>query len=375
MNTVPERPNEEIELFSLLRLQAIPYIGDQTAKKLIDLCGSAEEVFRTKKSQLLKLEGVGTRMLRDLYASKFGLLAEGEFRYIRDNNINCLPFWSTSYPKYLKHCRDGPILIFSRGTFDLKGKKIISVVGTRNSTASGQAFCESLASDLVPLDPVIVSGFAYGIDISIHKACIRHGIPTLGILAHGLNQLYPREHIRYAGQMESNGGFITEFWSSSKPNRENFLRRNRIIAGMSEATVVVESASRGGALITADMAHGYNREVFAVPGRVDDPWSQGCNQLIKQQKACMLTSAADLIYVLGWDLPRPEPKPVQKELFISLDPHEHCVYSFLTEKGKDHLDEIAFGCDLSVSKTAAILFSLEMKKCVRPLPGKLYEAL
>jgi DNA processing protein len=252
---------------------------------------------------------------------------------------------------------------------------LISIVGTRNSTSYGHAFCEALIEDLLPLDPVVVSGFAYGIDICVHKACIRNGLTTLGILAHGLNQLYPREHIRYARQLEENGGFLTEFWSTSKPNRENFLRRNRIIAGISEATIVVESASRGGALITADMAHGYNREVLAVPGRVDDPWSRGCNQLIKSQKASMLTSAADLIYLLGWDLPSPKPKPIQKELFINLDPLEQSIYSFLLDNGKNHLDDIALSCGMSVSRTAALLFSLEMKKCIRPLPGKLYEAV
>ncbi|MCX2718586.1 DNA-processing protein DprA [Poritiphilus sp. M415] len=364
-----------MELFSLLRLQAIPNIGDQTAKKLIEYCGSAEKVFRTKKVHLLKLQGLGSRILQELHTKQFGKAAERELRYIRDHGIGYIPYGRKDYPKYLRHCSDGPILLFARGTFDLKGKRMISVVGTRNSTSYGEAFCDSLVEDLAPLNPVIVSGFAYGIDISIHKACIRNDIPTLGVLAHGLNQIYPRNHIRYAGQLESNGGFLTEFWSSSKPNRENFLKRNRIIAGISEATVVVESASRGGALITADMAHGYNREVFAVPGRVDDTWSQGCNQLIKMQKASMLTSAADLIYMLGWDLPAPKPEPVQKQLFISLDAKEQIVYSFLTKNGKNHLDEIALGCGLSVSITAALLFSLEMKKCVRPLPGKLYEAV
>ena len=375
MNNTIHHPLNEIELLSLLRLQAIPYIGDQTAKKLINVCGSAEEVFRTKKSQLLKLEGIGTRILKDLTANRYWKAAENEFRYILDKGINCITHGSAGYPKYLKYCRDSPILLFSRGTFDLSGKKVISVVGTRNSTAYGQAFCEAFIEELASLDIVVVSGVAYGIDICAHKACIRNGIPTVGILAHGLNQLYPRAHIRYARQIESNGGFLTEFWSSSKPNRENFLRRNRIIAGISEATVVVESASRGGALITADMAHGYNREVFSVPGRVDDPWSQGCNQLIKTQKASILTSAADLVYLLGWDLPSERPKAVQKELFITLDPLEQEVYTFLMNNGKNHLDDIALGCELSVSRTATILFSLEMKKCIRPLPGKLYEAI
>ncbi len=375
MDTPAQNALNDIELLSLLRLQAIPYIGDQTAKKLIAVCGNAEEVFRTKKTHLLNLEGIGLRIVRDLQVSRYAEAAERELRFIRNNSIDCIPYGSSYYPKYLKHCRDGPILLFSRGSFDLERKRIISVVGTRNSTAYGQVFCQSLLEELASLDIVIVSGFAYGIDICAHRACFSHGIPTLGVLAHGLNQLYPREHIRYADQLISNGGFLTEFWSSSKPNRENFLKRNRIIAGISEATIVVESASRGGALITADMAHGYNREVFAVPGRIDDPWSQGCNRLIKSQKASMLTSAADLVYMLGWDIPSKQPKPIQKKLFINLDPNEQKVYSFLIDKGKNHLDDISLNCEISVSKTAAVLFSLEMKKCIRPLPGKLYEAV
>jgi len=373
VDTPIQTPQQENELLSLLRLQAIPHIGDQTAKKLIAGCGSAEEVFRTRKSQLLQLEGIGTRTLQGLYSSHHQHSAAKELRYIQDKNIGCLSYQSAAYPKYLKHCRDGPILVFTKGTYDITSKRIISVVGTRNSTSYGETFCETLAESLTPIDPVIVSGLAYGIDICMHKACISHGLTTLGILAHGLNQLYPREHIRYANRMEPNGGLVTEFWSSSKPNRENFLRRNRIIAGMSEATIVVESGSRGGALITADMANGYNREVFAVPGRIDDPWSQGCNQLIKSQKAHMITSAADLIYILGWDLPDPEAKPVQKELFITLDPDEQTVYSYLSDKGKSHLDDISLSCGFSISRTAAILFSLEMKKSIRPLPGKLFE--
>lgn len=373
MDSTFQGPHTETELFALLRLQAIPHIGDQTAKKLIAALGSAEAIFKARKSELLRLGGIGSRMLQGLFHTQYQSAAAKELKYIRDKQIQWVSFRSPAYPKYLKHCRDGPILLFSRGTFDLRGRKIISVVGTRNSTGYGQAFCDALVEDLLPLAPVIVSGFAYGIDIQIHKAAIRHGLPTLAVLAHGLNQLYPREHSPFAKPVERNGGFITEFWSSSKPNRENFLRRNRIIAGISEATVVVESANRGGALITADMAHGYNRDVFAVPGRVGDYWSQGCNQLIKVQKAHMLSSAADLVYILGWELPAPKNKPAQKELFIDLNGEEQRIYSFLEARGKQLLDDIALNCDLSVSQTATLLFSMEMKGCIRPLPGKCYE--
>ncbi|MBT8210179.1 MAG: DNA-processing protein DprA [Eudoraea sp.] len=367
--------DSEKELLALLRLQCTPHIGDQTSKKLIAHCGSAAAVFRERKGLLMKLEGIGMRTVAELGNIQYQKAALKEFRFIIHNKLNWISFQDTAYPKYLKHCRDGPILLFTRGNFDLTNRRIISVVGTRSSTPHGNAFCEAFIEALVPLNPVIVSGFAYGIDIQVHKAAIKYGLPTLAILAHGLNRLYPRIHSRYASQLMQNGGFITEFWSSSKPDRENFLKRNRIIAGISEATVLVESAERGGGLITADLAHGYNRDVFAVPGRIGDPYSQGCNHLIKVQKAHMLTSVADLVYVLGWELDMHKSRSRQQELFTTLDSSEQGIYCFLEANGKQLLDDIALSCRFPVSQTATLLFGMEMKGCIRSLPGKFYEII
>lgn len=189
------------------------------------------------------------------------------------------------------------MILFKKGNIDLKDRKIISIVGTRSVTSYGTAFCEKLIEDLAPLDPIIVSGFAYGVDICAQKTAVKHNLQNIGCLAHGLNQIYPKVHSKYVADVEKNGGFVTEFWSTSNPDRENFLKRNRIIAGMSEATIVVESAEKGGSLVTADIANSYDRDVFAVPGRAQDKFSSGCNNLIKQQKAHMITSAADLIYL------------------------------------------------------------------------------
>ncbi|WP_340076095.1 DNA-processing protein DprA [Leptobacterium sp. I13] len=366
----------EKTLISFLALQHAPTIGDITAKKLIVACGAAEAVFEEKKRTLLKIDGIGERTIAKLFDTVHFKAAERELKFIKDNNIKCFSFEETEYPERLKHCVDGPILIFCKGNIAIhKERKIISIVGTRQNTSYGTTFCEQLLEEIAPLDPIIVSGYAYGIDIVAHRAAIKNGLQTIGCLAHGLNQIYPKVHERYNNQMEANGGFITDFWSTSNPDRENFLKRNRIIAGLSEATIVIESAEKGGSLVTADIAHSYNREVFAVPGRNTDKFSEGCNNLIKSQKAHMLTSAADLVYILGWDIDEKKKNVIQKKLFSELDTSEKKVYSFLEKKGKKLLDEIALECQLPIHKTSTLLLNMELKGAVRPLPGKLFEAI
>jgi DNA processing protein len=302
--------------------------------------------------------------------------AEEEYEFISKEDISLSYFLDKDYPAYLKHCVDGPIVLFQRGNINLNQKRIISVVGTRNITNYGSAFCEKFIEEIAPLNPIIVSGFAYGVDITVQKAAMDHGLQTIACLAHGLNQIYPKAHKKFASKLEQNGGFITEFWSSSNPDRENFLKRNRIIAGISEATIVVESAEKGGSLVTADLANGYNREVFAVPGRCSDKFSKGCNDLIKQQKSHLLTSAAELVYLLNWDLDEnKEESPVQKQLFIELDETEQSIYSYLQLNGKQLLDTVALECNLPIFKTSSTLLGMEMKGVIRPLPGKLFEAI
>lgn len=365
----------ESELIAALRLQRVPNIGDITAKKLISHCGSPSAVFGDKRQHLLKIEGIGPLTLKGLYDTVHIEEAEAEIAFIKKHGIEVHYFMDDAYPQYLKHCIDAPILLFAKGTIDLLGKKIISVVGTRNITSYGQAFCEALIEQLAPLDPIIVSGFAYGVDIAVQRAAMEKGLQTIGCLAHGLNQIYPKAHAKYVSAVERNGGFVTEFWSDSNPDRENFLKRNRIIAGMAEATVVIESAEKGGSLVTADIANSYNRDVFAVPGRSSDKFSVGCNNLIKQQKAHMLTSAADLVYMLGWKLEEKPTKQAQKQLFVELDDTEQAIYSFLQSNGKQLLDTVALECQLPIFKASSTLLNMEMKGVVRPLPGKLFEAI
>lgn len=372
---MPDIQLSEDEFIAVLRLQHIPNIGDVSAKKLIRHCGGPSAVFSGRKQQLLKIDGIGAYTLQGLHDPQHLKAAESEYEFIQNEGIDFWYFEQKEYPKYLKHCIDGPMLLFKKGNIRLGGKKIISVVGTRNITGYGSAFCERFIADIAPLDPIIVSGFAYGVDISIQKAAMKHGLQTIGCLAHGLNQVYPKVHTKYVSGVEQNGGFITEFWSTSNPDRENFLKRNRIIAGMGEATVVIESAQKGGSLVTADIAHSYNRDVFAVPGRAADTYSLGCNNLIKQQKAHMLTSAADLVYILGWDLEEKKSEPIQKQLFVELDETERSIYGYLQRQGKQLLDHIALECQLPVFKVSSTLLNMEMKGVVRPLPGKLFEAI
>jgi len=236
-----------------------------------------------------------------------------------------------TYPEKLKHCIDGPIVLFQSGNINLKDQHIISIVGARKITTHGIAACENLVKQLAPFNPIIVSGFAYGTDITAQKAALKHNLQTIGCLAHGLNQIYPKVHKRYVADVERHGGFFTDFWSTDDFDRNNFLKRNRIIAGLSEATIVIESAEKGGSLVTADIANSYNREVFAVPGRITDTQSEGCNNLIKHQKAHVLSKPEDIPYILNWHI-EDKKMPIQKKLFVELDTDEKVIYNFLKDR-------------------------------------------
>lgn len=365
----------ETDLLHLLALKNVSKIGDITAKKLISHCGSAEAVFKEKKRNLLNIDGIGTSTIGDLFGTFHFEEAEKELKFIKANDIDCLYFMDDNYPEKLKHCIDGPILLFQSGTVDLKKRRIISIVGTRKITTYGIAFCEQLVEQLAVFNPVIVSGFAYGTDITAQKAALKQNLQTIGCLAHGLNQIYPTVHKKYVADIEKNGGFMTEFWSTSNPDRENFLKRNRIIAGLSEATIVIESAEKGGSLVTADIANSYNRDVFAVPGRTTDSQSVGCNNLIKFQKAHVLSNPMDVPYILNWELEDKKKPTIQKQLFVELDDQEKVIYNYLKTNDKQLLDIISIECQLPIFKVAGILLNMELKGVIRPLPGKLFEVI
>ena len=363
---------EEEELLAYLTLQRIPKLGDTSIKRLIARFESAQNLLSQKMESLLKLDGIGTLKLKEFFEKEHRLAAEEELKFIQDNKIHCCGYLESEYPERLKHCIDGPILLFKRGSKDYTHQRMISIVGTRKVTSHGIDFIKQFVEDLAPLNPLIVSGFAYGVDITAHRAALDNGLDTIAVLAHGLNQIYPKVHAKYVKAVEAQGAFITDFWSSDVFDRTNFLRRNRIIAGMSEATVVIESAEKGGSLVTADIAHSYNRDVFAVPGRPGDAQSLGCNNLIKTQKAQLITSAADLIYLLNWQFEE-DLKPVQKQLFVELSSEEKLIWNYLSDAGKEQLDLIALHCKMPTFKVASILLNMELKGVVRPLPGKQFE--
>ena len=365
---------KEQELFSLLALQKVELVGDVVAKKLLNHFESASEIFNAKANKLISIDGIGSILIKNLKDKSVFAKAEAELKYIQDNDIDVLFYKDNLYPEKLKHCFDSPILLFSAGNINLQKQRIISIVGTRQVTSHGAEFCRNLIAEIAPLNPIIVSGFAYGVDIVAHQAAMEHGLQTIGVLAHGLNQIYPASHKKYCKKMEENGGFMTEFWSNSNPDKENFVKRNRIVAGMTEATIVIESAERGGSLITAMLANDYNRDVFAVPGRITDKFSLGCNNLIKTQKANLLTSAADLIYMLNWDI-KESNKGVQKQLFVDLQNDEQIVYDYLLKKGKELMDIIALDCGFPIYVLSGMLLNMELKGVIRPLPGKLFEAI
>ena len=368
----------ENDIIAILALQHVPKIGATTAKKLIAHCGSAEAVFKEKKTNLLKIDGIGTITIEGLYDSVHFKEAEKELRFIKDNAIDFSYFENEDYPERLKQCIDSPIVLFSSGNFNLKSKLIISIVGARKITTNGIAFCEKLVEALVPYNPVVISGFAYGTDITAHKAAMKYNLQTIGCLAHGLNQIYPKVHKKYMKDVEKHGGFFTDFWSTDAFDRKNFLKRNRIIAGLSEATVVIESAEKGGSLVTADIANSYNRDVFAVPGRPTDMQSVGCNNLIKSNQAHLLSNPLDIPYLLNWELPSSEKKAtktVQKQLFLTLTDDEKQIYNYLKENNKAQLDIIALNCNLPTYKIASLLLNMELKGIIIPLPGKLFELI
>lgn len=365
----------EEEILYVLALQRVKGIGDINAKKLIAHCGTAKNVLKEKKQILEKINGIGSFTIRHLFDKENLMEAEKELQYLQKNNIEINYFLDKNYPNKLKHCIDAPILLFRKGKIDFQNQPIISIVGTRKITSYGRVFCEKLIEDLKEYNPIIVSGFAYGVDICAHKAALKNKLQTIGVIAHGFEQMYPKTHIKYTDSVCENGGFITDFWHNDKLIRENFLKRNRIVAGLSEATIIIESAEKGGSLVTADIANSYNRDVFAVPGRTTDSLSRGCNDLIKRNKAAILNSAQDLIEMLNWELESNSPKVIQKQLFVELDETEQLIYDFLFENGKELLDIIAINCEMPIHKITSVLFTMEMKGVIKPLPGKLFEAV
>lgn len=354
-------------------ISLIPGIGSVTARNLIAYIGSVEGVFQEKEKALMKIPGVGEINAQKVVRQNVLNRARAEVEFILKNNIQTYFYLDENYPVRLKSCSDSPIILFYKGTANLNAERIISVVGTRNGTAYGKDVCDEMmrAFSERNYSVLVISGLAYGIDIFAHKACLKYNIPTVGVFAHGLDTIYPALHAPIAAKMLENGGLLSDFVSNTKIDRQNFLRRNRIIAGLADATVVVESAEKGGALVTADIANSYNRDVFAFPGRSTDLYSKGCNKIIKLNEAVLIESQADLERAMNWDIKAAQTKAFQTSLFVELTPEEQKLVDLL-KAGDRFIDEITVETQLPMSKVSTLLLGLEFKGLISSLPGKMY---
>lgn len=356
-----------------IALTFIKSIGPVTAKNLLAYCGSAENIFSANKKQLLQIPGIGEKTIEAIRSTDALVRARQELDFIEKHGIEVLFFSDEKYPKRLKNCIDSPILLYTKGTVDFNHQRIISIVGTRNATSYGKNLCKELCEVLAPYNVLIVSGLAYGIDITAHKECLVNNIPTVGVLGHGLDRMYPKIHKTIAQKMVLNGSLLTEFPILTNPDRPNFPQRNRIIAGIADATIVVEASIKGGALITAEIANSYNKDVYAFPGRTNDVFSEGCNFLIKTNRAGLINNANDLIYYLGWDDEvKEKKKEAQTTLHLSLTPNEQRVVDAL-QNGQLSIDELCIQLNIQQSKLAIVILTLEMQGIIVSLPGKIYK--
>ncbi len=358
-----------------IALTMIPNVGDITGKRLVSYCGGVEAVFKEKKSKLSRIPGIGSAILNTFNTAEVLKDAEKELKFINKYKLQCLFYLDDSYPTRLKHCIDSPIMLYYKGNADLNTKKIVGIVGSRRATEYGKSICYDIISGLSSQEILIISGLAYGIDACAHKTALEFNLPTVGVVGHGLDRIYPYQNRKLAEAMIKNGGILTEIKSGSTPDRENFPKRNRIVAGLSDAIVVVEADIKSGALITAEIANSYNKDVFAVPGRLDEEKSTGCNHLIKINKAALLQSADDISYIMGWEKENEKNSNCQTSLFGDLSDDEKKVVAILDEKKILGIDEICMLSGISTTKIASLLLNMEFAGILKCLPGKRFSLL
>lgn len=361
---------------ALIALTMLQGVGDVLARALLQYFGTAEEVFTSHRRVLEKIPGIGEYTARRIDEGKNEALkrAEKEVSFIEKKNVRLYAITEHDYPKRLRECQDAPVVFYYKGKANLNATKIISIVGTRRATDYGRMLTERLVRELAEAYPalLIVSGLAYGIDICSHRSALKNGLSTVGVLAHGLDRIYPAEHRNTAAEMLEQGGLLTDFSSETNPDRENFLKRNRLIAGLSDTTVVVESAERGGALVTADIACSYGRDVYAFPGRPTDEYSAGCNRMIQTNKAGLITSGQDLIRALCWDTDTTG-LSVKGQLKLKLEKPDHPIVKILADRGEMQINDLAMAIDLPVYQVTPMLFELELAGHVIALPGGMYK--
>lgn len=357
-----------------IALTLVPNIGCVQAKILIEKYGDAESIFKAKRKELSTIENIGLVRAASIKSFEDFSQAERQIKFIEKYKIQPLFITDKNYPQRLLHCYDSPTLLYYCGNADLNNSKIISIIGTRSNTDYGKQTTEKLVSELKDLNALIVSGLAFGIDAIAHKAALQNQLETVAVLAHGFQTIYPQQHKVLAKEILQHGGLLTEFKNGDEPDKFNFPKRNRIVAGMADATIVIETPVKGGSMITAELANNYNRDVFALPGKITDTKSAGCNYLIQNNKAILFTDAIELIETLGWQTKKMKKKQ-QKELFIELSDDEKIIVNILKEKELTHIDEINLRSNLNSSSVAAAILNLELQNVIAGLPGKMYKIL
>lgn len=365
--------NSEL-VYSIALTRILPY-QSQVQRQLLEAAESATILFEARHNLKDLIPDISERLI-NLVGQMESHIArvEQELNFAERNHIQVLTPNDAQYPARLRECMDAPIVLYYRGSADLNSRHILSIVGTRKATEYGKSFCQRFLRDLAALcpDALVVSGLAYGIDINAHRQALANHLPTIGVLAHGLDQIYPRMHRQTAIEMLSNGGLLTEFMSQSTAEKMNFVARNRIVAGMADATLVVESAAKGGSLITARIAEDYGRDVFAVPGRISDAASTGCNNLIRDNRAALLQDAEDFVETMGWATVNRESAPVQREFFPQLSSDETVVFEALKDSEGKQLNQLTVETNLPIGRLSGILFDMEMRGIVRLLSGGTY---
>jgi len=361
------------DLLYQIALTLVPNIGDVHAKTLATHFGNASDIFKAKRKDLEAIDGIGTIRAKSIKDFSDFTNCEKEIEFIEQYKIVPLFITDKNYPQRLLNCYDSPALLFYKGNANLNTSKIISVVGTRNNSDYGKSVCEKLIDELSNESILIVSGLAFGIDTIAHKAAVKYNLPTVGVLAHGLDRIYPAQNKNLAKQMIEQGGLLTDFLSNTIPDKQNFPKRNRIVAGLCDAIIVIESSKKGGSLITAELGNSYNKDVFAIPGRITDSKSEGCNYLVKNNKASLITCADDLLQNMGWVQQKKSIQKKQRELFIEFTPNEKIIVDILQLKENIHIDELYFKSSLSSSAVASALLTLEMQNIILSLPGKIYK--
>lgn len=359
-----------------IALTLIPGVGDITARNLLQLIGDEEVIFKTNRKSLINKTGLSSKIVDEILNPEILIKAEKELSFIEKHSISTYFINEPNYPHRLKDCADAPVLLYSKGNTNFNAEKVISIVGTRNSTSYGNNFCDIFLDEIARLLPgtLIVSGLAYGIDIHAHKAALKYKLPTIGILAHSLDRIYPYAHRQTALEMVENGGLLTEFPSNTDPERFNFVKRNRIVAGMADAVIVVESDVKGGSLITAEIANSYCKDVFAVPGKMTDKYSKGCNKLISSHKADLFQSTEYFLHQMSWDddSSKKKKKPVQQNLFTILTNEEQAVVDKLTSNESLHIDQLARELETPAYTLFSLLLEMEMKGIIKNMPGNLF---